>query len=181
MPISWSWHLLCSKSKDPSAAGMMTRPAEADRRSDLQVGVSFLSSERGSSLWHLSPLLPLAAQGLLPGTWSNEMFPVLISLSWEEPFYLCCFLAIKAYSTPSTARPLAMLSSLASCLEVLIHRLWRQARGLPLIDQSNPILSQLSLETQTLSTWKMKTRDGSLVWDGRVCWIFLFFLQLRKI
>lgn len=110
------------------------------------------------------------------------MLPVLISLCWEEPFYLCCFPAIKAYSTLSTARPLAMQSSPASCLEVLIHSLWRQARGggLPLIDQSNTIPSQLSLETQALSTWKMKTRDGSLVWDGNVCWSFLFFLQLGK-
>lgn len=119
--------------------------------------------------------------GLLSGTRSNQMFPVLISLCWEEPFYLCFFTAIKAYSTLSTTRPLAMQSSPASCLEVLIHSLRRQARrGLPLIDQSNTIPSQLSLETQALSTWKMKTRDGSLVWDGSVCWIFLFFLQLRK-
>lgn len=123
------------------------------------MGVSFLSSERASSLWHLSPLLPLAAQGLLPGTWSNEMFPVLISLSWEEPFYLCCFLAIKAYSTPSTARPLAMLSSPASCLEVLIHSLWRQARGgcLWLISQTQSLRNCLwRLRLSKHERWKQE-------------------------
>lgn len=100
------------------------------------------------------------------------MFPVLISLCWEEPFYLCCFSAIKAHSTLSTARPLAMQSSPASCLEVLIHSLGRQARGgcLWLISQTQSLhnclwrlrLSQHERWKREMAAWsEMEVCAGS--------------------
>lgn len=152
----------------PTAEGPVSDRRDADSN---RIGVGELclpvATDDRAGLWLLSLLLPhhrlpppprAPFLGSFPGTRPNETFPILISAQLGgallSRLLLCHQSPLNVEQLPA---PSPVLSSPASCLEVLIQSLRRLARGLLLTDQSNASFRNCQ-RRHRLQTWKTKNK-----------------------